>query len=392
MSDIWEQIPNSNNTCLHFTAERVLIGPVRCQDNLLTQISTPTPLTITVNAPVTGPVTTSASGKTEPSTPASAGPKPTAPGSNKDGLQGGAVAGIAVGMLIAGILVAGAVFFLLLRRQKRRQASAYQTHYVPQTGYTSSQEKGPTAVTGAVASSVDHLLPQPVADDTITNEVSQIRDKIKNHVRTYYHSEPVSTARLNEVGLRDLATAMGVSTSVIISALANPASRQDALRLIVGWVILSRSTGERNASLLPPDVAGLAASLSGKKESNTSEYCSSLTGMSSESNSDRSSIDFVQQMEDNHCRLTTGPFGKGCARSWALSSFRKHNHRAGFTSSIVCARKRRWWSAPQEPGNDLDSIRKFCFPLVLSAWIFPLYFFKCTGWLDHVSSLDSNDW
>ncbi|KAH7394393.1 hypothetical protein BKA66DRAFT_567338 [Pyrenochaeta sp. MPI-SDFR-AT-0127] len=263
------QIPDSNNKCAHYREGRI-IEAVPCPASLTTEIPKPTPSTVlvTVTAQNTEAVVVATTGLP------SVAPDPkqtTSSVTQKNGVSGGAVAGIAIGMLIAGVLLAGAVFFLLLRRQKRKQATAYQTHYVPPNGYASSQEKGPTITAGAVASNIDDLLPQPVADDTITNEVSQIRDKIKNHVRTYYHSAPISTAGLNEAGLRDLATAAGVSTSVIISALANPNTRPNALRLIVGWVILSRSTSERSTNLLPADVAGLALSLSGGNGSSTAQ-------------------------------------------------------------------------------------------------------------------------
>ncbi|CAO2657915.1 Nn.00g071750.m01.CDS01 [Neocucurbitaria sp. VM-36] len=186
-------------------------------------------------------------------------------------LSGGAVAGVAIGMLLAGLLIAGAIFFLLLRRQKKRQyaAAAYTTQHLPYNGVTRSSEKGPTIVASAMPSSIDDLLPQPAADDTITDEVSKIRDNIKNHVRTYYHSTPVSAGSINETELRDLASATGVSSPMLGSALSKPSTRQDALRLAFAWVVLSRSTGQRDASLLPVDLARLATSIVGRDDSNT---------------------------------------------------------------------------------------------------------------------------
>lgn len=187
------------------------------------------------------------------------------------GLSGGSVAGVAIGMLIAGMLIAGGVFFFLSRRQKKRQAASttYEMQRVPYNAATAAPEKGPTVVGSAVASSFEDLLPQPVADDTITGEVSKIRDNIKNHARTYYHSMPVPAVSIHESGLRDLATATGVSASVLSTALSNPSTRQDALRLVLAWVVLSRATGQRDASLLPADLSRLANLIPGRNDINT---------------------------------------------------------------------------------------------------------------------------
>lgn len=186
-------------------------------------------------------------------------------------LDSGAVAGVAVGMLIVGILIAGVVFFVLLRRQKKKQASSYHLAHVASRQYPSSTEKTPVMVTSAPMSNFNDLLPQPVADDNITDELSKIRDNIKNHVRTYYHSSPISAAQLDERAMESFAIATGLATTVIANALANTEQRPNAIRSIVAWAILSKVTGERMPSLLPADIAALAASLAAKSDTNTSQ-------------------------------------------------------------------------------------------------------------------------
>jgi hypothetical protein len=188
-------------------------------------------------------------------------PQQSSPG-NK-GLAGGAVAGIAIGMLLAGALIAGVIFFFLLRRQQKRQAisgAAYSRQHAPYTERSTGPEKGATVVAAPV-SGIDDLLPQPAEDDAITGDLSKIRDNIKNHVRTYYHSGPISAADINEVGIRDIAAMTGASAAVLAKALEEPITRDNALRSIVGSVILTRCTGERSPSLLPSDVAHLSASI-----------------------------------------------------------------------------------------------------------------------------------
>jgi hypothetical protein len=183
--------------------------------------------------------------------------------SSKGRVSGGAAAGVAIAMLLVGALIAGAVLFFLLRHQKKRQpptSTAYQTLHPPYDAATALPEKGPTA-TGAFATSIDDMLPQPAADDTITDAALKIRDNVKNHVRTHYHSAPVSVAGINQVGLQELATATGVSSSILAGAFSNPSTRQDALRLFIGWIMLARCTEERDPSLLPAELSRLAISI-----------------------------------------------------------------------------------------------------------------------------------
>lgn len=190
---------------------------------------------------------------------------PTA-GNDKSGkgLVGGAVAGIAIGMLLAGVSIAALVFLLLLRRQRKRlktSQTAYSPQRLPYSGHEPRPEKGATVVTAAV-SRVDDLLPQPVEDDAIAGALSRIRDNIKNHVRTYYHSGPVSAADINESSVRNIAALTGSSAAILSSALISPTTRDTALRSVIGSIILARCTGERGPSLLPGELAGLVTSIS----------------------------------------------------------------------------------------------------------------------------------
>ena len=200
---------------------------------------------------------------------------------SKDGLTGGAVAGVAIGMLLAGVLIAGAIFFFLLRRQKRRQSTHSAISHLPPVGYGSGPEKGVIAVARAVPSNIDNLLPQPASDDEIKSHVSKIRDSIKNHVRTYCHSAPVITG-LNEVALREVASVAGLDSSVLVGALSNSSARSDALRLIVACVILSRTTGGRNATLLPTQLSGLPMAVS--STANDSSKCLTVVASGSSTN------------------------------------------------------------------------------------------------------------
>ncbi|KAF2024034.1 hypothetical protein EK21DRAFT_118183 [Setomelanomma holmii] len=184
---------------------------------------------------------------------------------HKNGFHGGAVAGIAIGMLFAGVLIAGLVFFFILRRQRKRQYASQAVSHLPPVTYNSGPEKGPVVVASVVPNSIDSLLPQPESDDTLTGEASKIRDNIKNHVRVYCHSAPLASG-ITEAALLNIASETGLSTSAFASALSNPSCRQETLRLVFAWVILSKVTGGRSADLLPSGVSQLEGAIASARD------------------------------------------------------------------------------------------------------------------------------
>jgi hypothetical protein len=227
--------------------------------------------------------TSSTAGRTPSAAPANTGSK---------GLAGGAVAGIAIGMLLAGALIAGFIFLFLLRRQKRRHTTPIASVSRGHASHPESNmgiEKGPTAIAAPVGN-IDDLLPQPAEDDAITSDLSRIRDNINNHVRTYYHSEPITATDVNERGIRDIAAAAGTSAAVVVEALADPTNRNKALRSIIASEILTRCTGERSPSLLPNDVAAMSASIPVSNGNN----CRSLPLVQVHHLTTRSSVNPVQ--------------------------------------------------------------------------------------------------
>ncbi|KAH9863882.1 hypothetical protein J1614_009814 [Plenodomus biglobosus] len=249
-----ETLPNFN-----FTSLNPLVAE---QDSIPSAIAI-TPSISSLPGPRTASFTT-ASG-TNSSTSASA-VRPV-----NRGLSSGTVAGIAIGVFLIGVLAAGTAFFLLSRRQKRRQSPLLDHHRPPRNISSTLQEKGAVVVASPLASSIDDLIAQPVADDTITGEASRIRDNVKNHARTYYHSVAMTASSINAPGLQTLATVTGVSASVLAAALADPMTRQNAIRLVLGWCVLSKCTGERHPSLLSAELSSFAISIQGADENDSSK-------------------------------------------------------------------------------------------------------------------------
>lgn len=174
----------------------------------------------------------------------------------KPGVPPGAVAGAAVGGLVGGAIIAAILVFFLLRKRQNRSAT-YRHSRSPHERQT-KPEKVPVVQTTSVGT-VDEYLPQVVDDDVVKTEVSKIRDNIRNHVRTYYHSNGIADEHLNTSQLDLLGTATGVSSSTLVVALVDPSTRTQAICVLVAWTILARAGPESPSSLLPAVLSPLAS-------------------------------------------------------------------------------------------------------------------------------------
>lgn len=242
---------------------------------VLHEISTTSKMTATSPTPTPGAITSSPEGPI-PSTSQgdynsqnSASPSATSstiPTGNK-GLSGGAAAGLAIGCLIAGALIAGLVAFFCLRRKKSTpgtrdsEASALALMH---------RDKGPVAQTVSVSSgspitsALENGLPQPLEDKAISGEVSKISNLIKNHVQSYYHSRAISPGMLDYEDLQALGGNLPVSVGTLGTLLNNSTTRELALRFCLAWVVTSRIqlNDSPNTSFLPPEVAKCIQSMS----------------------------------------------------------------------------------------------------------------------------------
>ncbi|KAE9379839.1 hypothetical protein N431DRAFT_121172 [Stipitochalara longipes BDJ] len=232
--------------------------------------SSPVPTTTPINSlttSITTPQTTLPTSSQSPSPPfsrsstassSSSSNSPTIPPHSKN-ISSGTAVGIGFGSAIAGALLAGLVIFFLLARRSRRQP-IYQQQDSPREigGYTTQEKPGITTT----VTNVDRLLPQPTEDDTLINELSKIRDGIKNHVQNYYHTAPVDPKMVDEARLVELARILAIPTSTVVDLLLNPATRIPSLRLFLAHLILSRCTGQSDVtqSFLPGEVSAFVGS------------------------------------------------------------------------------------------------------------------------------------
>ncbi|KAI4664416.1 uncharacterized protein J4E79_003920 [Alternaria viburni] len=200
-------------------------------------------------------VPTSTSNKTTGPTPTTA----SLPATADSGLGTGAIAGIAVGCLVAGALLAGFILWFCWR--KRRQP---KNHYPqPDTYALASQEKGFSANTIPLAGKLSSGaalgggLPQPLEDKAISGDVSKISNAIKNHVQSYYHTSRVNPGLIDYEDLQALGPGLPVSVGTLTTLIGNAATREIALRFIIAWVIVSKlqPSKDPSKSLLPSEVA-----------------------------------------------------------------------------------------------------------------------------------------
>ena len=147
-------------------------------------------------------------------------------------------------------------------------------------GFTSAEKSAagvvPLDKTGAAAV-VERNIPQPAEDQAIGGEMSRLRTLIKNHVQSYYHSNPVgpTVANADQGALGIVAVGnMPVITSTLATLLTNPSTRTSAIRLCIAWTAISRIdlSCEPGSSFLPPEVARILTSMTGMRDDPQSKY------------------------------------------------------------------------------------------------------------------------
>ncbi|OJD33475.1 uncharacterized protein BKCO1_3000068 [Diplodia corticola] len=211
--------------------------------------------------------------RTATSSTSAPSPSPTKPTNAQDGkgLSSGAAAGIGVGAAMGGILLASLVFFFCSRRSRKREP-----RYNPEAprkqlpSYGENKTSGVPQVTAIDMrnSSVETHPPQPVADDSISNEMSTLKSMIDSHVVSYYRTSEIDSDAIDEPTLAGLMETSRISASQMVSAIASPQIRTPALRYLIASAIFSRigPKSQASSSFLPPEVASCLESMTGMQD------------------------------------------------------------------------------------------------------------------------------
>ena len=209
--------------------------------------------------------TLSTTNSTSNSTPS---PSSTSTHSHKSAVSAGGAAGIGIGCAIAG----AAIGFLLFWFFKRKPNNRHQTSDQEASAATfSRQEKQPVANVqpldnaNLATRTVENNLPQPLEDNAIAEAISKIGNSIKNHVQSYYHSARVSADAVNLDALQALGDGLPTSIGTLNTMLADPTTRETALRLCIAWVVVSRIQfgGDPRITFLPPEVTSCINAMTG---------------------------------------------------------------------------------------------------------------------------------
>jgi hypothetical protein len=155
---------------------------------------------------------------------------------------------------------------------KRKSNNRHQTlDQETRAAALSGQEKQPVANikpldnANLTTRTVENNLPQPLEDNAIAEAISKISNSIKNHVQSYYHSARVSVGTVNPDALQALGDGFPTSIGTLNTMLANPTTRETALRLCIAWVVVSRIQfgGDPRITFLPPEVISCIDSMTG---------------------------------------------------------------------------------------------------------------------------------
>ncbi|KAF1810892.1 hypothetical protein P152DRAFT_420302 [Eremomyces bilateralis CBS 781.70] len=182
------------------------------------------------------------------------------------GRSNGAIAGIAVACLLAGAVITCLLAFVWFRtqdRSKKRAGDGNTGQYDPGEAYIKNGKLMGSSYKAPAVAVVENYLPQPAEDDAVTGEFSKLRDRIKNHVQSYYHTAEVDRDMIGTAALHPIAAATKIHVIKLRELLLNPTTRHHVLRLYIGCLCLSRAAldSDPKGSFLPQEVATCISSM-----------------------------------------------------------------------------------------------------------------------------------
>lgn len=203
-------------------------------------------------------------------------PKPVE--KHSDGFSSGAAAGIAIGCLIAGALIAGLVFWFCGRKRKASSTQDYEANSTTLMPWEKGFATNAVSLKGESPNTSPPLgvLPLPLEDKAITGEISRIGNSIKNHVQSYYQMGRVSQGLIDMDDIHAIGSNQPISAGTLSTLLGNSATREIALRFCIAWAVCSRMkpTDDPRATLLPVEVVGCYQKIANEHKSSPGELTS----------------------------------------------------------------------------------------------------------------------
>ncbi|RSL62077.1 hypothetical protein CEP54_005881 [Fusarium duplospermum] len=194
-------------------------------------------------------------------------------GGNDNGLGGGAVAGIAIACIVAGIaLGAVAVFFLFRRRRRQPQTNFNQVS----NGDIELKDNVMVAVTPSKSDvDLNQFLLDAIPDKQIEGELHALSELLYQHIESHYHRSPVhldaQTLAQSLVHIGYSPAASGLDAMTVVALCLEPSSRPVGLRHVLSHVIFSSldfSSGS-NMAMLPPVVRDFLSTIPSAESNGT---------------------------------------------------------------------------------------------------------------------------
>ncbi|KAK7949560.1 hypothetical protein PG996_000148 [Apiospora saccharicola] len=219
------------------------------------------------------PSSTAATTATSPEETSSGPIPPSANQTKSPGLATGSAVGLAIGCVVAGLLLGGLAAILFFRRRRQRHRTPQAEHV--QVPYAAGKERDLPPQPVAANGNGDHVqlsqfLLSPSPDNEIVSGLQALNALVRQHVENNYHLQPVQQSpkslaqALLALGFSDL---QGRRSPDDIARLALDArTRPTALQHVIMRVALRSSTmsggsGTTTSSMLPPSVALFAHSV-----------------------------------------------------------------------------------------------------------------------------------
>lgn len=187
--------------------------------------------------------------------------EPSSPGR---GIQGGAVAGVAIGCLIAGLALGLLVAFMFYKRRRRNNSNS--PNFIAVEPQYAEPKHGPqvSVTTSGQVAELSQFLLDATPDKEIQSELSSLSELIYQHVETYYHGPQVqaTSAEVAQslVNIGYSPELSGIQPEAVAAICLATKTSQVGLRHVLSHVIfrgLDFNSGG-NSSMLPVPVAAMA--------------------------------------------------------------------------------------------------------------------------------------
>ncbi|RSL93494.1 hypothetical protein CDV31_014697 [Fusarium ambrosium] len=196
------------------------------------------------------------------------------------GLSDGAVAGVAIACIVAGIALGALAVFLLFRRRRRQPQTNF--NQVSNGGIEPKNEVMVAVTPSKSDVDLNQFLLDAIPDKQIEGELHALSELLYQHAESHYHRSPVhldaQTLAQSLVHIGYSPAASGLDAMTVVALCLEPSSRPVGLRHVLSHVIFSSldfSSGS-NMAMLPPVVRDFLSTIPSAESNNGTAPATSL--------------------------------------------------------------------------------------------------------------------